>query len=170
MKRIPAQQPWGRPGRGAVIVSAYNEAAVINRTLAPFSQAAVDGFIELVVVCNGCTDDTAEIARSVPGVRVVQLEQGSKPAALNGGDEAASLWLRLYLDGAVQISVAALLAVLDRLAQGTFWPPAPKPGWTLTMRACCRSRVDTHHAFRQILDENDAMACLMNTLHRSLLR
>ena len=91
---------------------------MIKRTLAPLSRAAVDGFIELIVVCNGCTDDTADVARSVPGVRVVELEQGSKPAALNAGDEAATLWPRLYLDADIQISAAAVLAVLDRLAQG----------------------------------------------------
>ena len=117
-KTLPAQHLSGPGQRGAVIVPAYNEAAVIKRTLAPLSQAAVDGFIELIVVCNGCTDDTAEVARSVPGVRVMELEQGSKPAALNAGDEAATLWPRLYLDADIQISAAAVLAVLDRLAQG----------------------------------------------------
>ena len=117
-KTLPAQQLLGQGQRGAVIVPAYNEAAVIKRTLAPLSGAAVDGFIELIVVCNGCTDDTAEVARSVPGVQVVELEQGSKPAALNAGDEAATLWPRLYLDADIQISAAAVLAVLDRLAQG----------------------------------------------------
>jgi glycosyltransferase involved in cell wall biosynthesis len=70
------------------------------------------------VVCNGCTDDTADVARSVPGVRVVELEEGSKPAALNAGDKAATLWPRLYLDADIQISAAAVLAVLDRLGQG----------------------------------------------------
>ncbi len=117
-KALPAQPLSGPGHRGAVIVPAYNEAAVIKRTLAPLSQAAVDGFIELIVVPNGCTDNTAEVARSVPGVRVVELEQGSKPAALNAGDDAAALWPRLYLDADIQISAAAVLAVLDRLAQG----------------------------------------------------
>ena len=109
-----------------MIVPAYNEAAVIKRTLAPLSRAAVDGFIELVVVCNGCTDDTAEFARSVPGVRVVELEQGSKPAALNAGDEVATLWPRLYLDADIQISAGAVLAVLDRLAQGDVLAARPE--------------------------------------------
>jgi CelD/BcsL family acetyltransferase involved in cellulose biosynthesis len=117
-KTALSQQLSGQGRRGAVIVPAYNEAAVIKRTLAPLSGAAVDGIIELIVVCNGCTDDTAELARSVPGVRVVELEQGSKPAALNAGDEAATLWPRLYLDADIQISAAAVIAVLDRLAQG----------------------------------------------------
>ena len=60
-----------------MIVPAYNEAAVIKRTLAPLSRAAVEGFIELVVVCNGRTDESADLARSVPGARVLELEQGS---------------------------------------------------------------------------------------------
>jgi glycosyltransferase involved in cell wall biosynthesis len=126
MKPIPVPQLSGPRQRGAVIVPAYNEAAVIKRSLSPLSHAAVDGFIELIVVCNGCTDDTADVARSVPGVRVVELEQGSKPAALNAGDAAATLWPRLYLDADIQISAAAVLAVLDRLAQGDVLAARPE--------------------------------------------
>jgi glycosyltransferase involved in cell wall biosynthesis len=91
---------------------------VIKRTLTPLSRAAVEGFIELIVVCNGCTDNSADVARSVPGVQVLELEQASKPAALNVGDDVATLWPRLYLDADVQISAEAVIAVLDRLAQG----------------------------------------------------
>jgi GT2 family glycosyltransferase len=115
----PARQPdpW-TTGRGAVIIPAYNEAAVIARTLMPLSQASVDGLFEVIVVCNGCTDRTADVARSVPGVQVVELVQGSKPAALNAGDEAATLWPRLYLDADIEICATAVLAVLDRLSEG----------------------------------------------------
>ncbi|AKS32311.1 hypothetical protein AFA91_10970 [Mycolicibacterium goodii] len=103
---------------GAVIIPAYNEAAVIERTLTPLSAAAVDERIELVVVCNGCRDNTADIARSIPGVRVLELEQGSKPAALNAGDRAVSSWPRLYLDADIRVTPQAVLAVLDRLDRG----------------------------------------------------
>lgn len=108
----------GSRNRGSVIVPAYNEAAVIERTLAPLSSAAVDGYLELVVVCNGCTDDTAERARRVPGARVVELEIGSKTLALNTGDEVATLWPRLYLDADLGITARAVIAVLDRLSVG----------------------------------------------------
>lgn len=101
-----------------MIIPAYNEAAVIERTLSPLSQAATEGFIELIVVCNGCTDNTADVARRIPGVQVLELAQGSKPAALNAGDTTATLWPRLYLDADIQISPDAVLAVLDRLGQG----------------------------------------------------
>jgi exopolysaccharide biosynthesis WecB/TagA/CpsF family protein len=130
-KPVPPQDLSGPPKRGSVIIPAYNEATVIKRTLAPLSRAAVEGFIELIVVCNGCTDKTADVARSISGVRVMELEQGSKPAALNTGDEVATLWPRLYLDADVQISVGAVLAVLDRLAQGDVLVASPDSRWDL---------------------------------------
>lgn len=49
-----------------MIIPAYNEAAVIERTLYPLSEAAAGGFIELIVVCNGCSDATADVARASP--------------------------------------------------------------------------------------------------------
>ena len=116
-KPLPPHELSGARRRGAVIVPAYNEAAVIKRTLAPLSRAAVEDYIDLVVVANGCSDDTADVARSVPGVRVVELEQGSKPAALNAGDAATTLWPRIYLDADIELSADAVLAVLDRLAE-----------------------------------------------------
>lgn len=112
------EQPAGPSRHGAVIVPAYNEATVIERTLAPLGRAAAEGYFELVVVCNGCTDGTAAVARTIPGVHVVELPEGSKPAALNTGDRVASLWPRLYLDADIRISAATVLDVLDRLARG----------------------------------------------------
>ena len=46
-----------------------------------------DAAIELIVVANGCTDDTARVAASVdPRVVVVEMPQASKIAALNAGE------------------------------------------------------------------------------------
>lgn len=104
--------------RGAVVVPAHNESAVITRTLTALSRAVVDGYFELIVVCNGCSDDTADVVRGIRGMRVVELAHGSKPAALNAGDEEATLWPRLYLDADIRISAEAVLSVLDRLEAG----------------------------------------------------
>jgi GT2 family glycosyltransferase len=122
---IPPQNILGPRSRGAVIIPAYNEATVIKRILGQLSRAAADGFIELIVVCNGCTDTTADVARSVPGVQVLELEQGSKPAALNAGDKVATLWPRLYVDADVEMSAEGVLAVLDRLADGDVLVASP---------------------------------------------
>ncbi|MTL12219.1 glycosyltransferase [Nocardia seriolae] len=112
-------------GRGAVIVPAYNESAVIERTLRPLGAAAVAGYFELIVVANGCTDDTAARARTIPGVHVVELPTGSKPLALNTGDSIATSWPRLYLDADIQITATTILALLDRIDRGDILAARP---------------------------------------------
>ncbi|MGC5257574.1 glycosyltransferase [Gordonia sp. DT218] len=112
--------------RGTVIVPAYNESAVIERTLMPLSRAAVDGVIELIVVCNGCTDDTAARARKIPGAQVIELTTGSKTLALNAGDELATSWPRVYLDADIEITQRAVLDILDRLRRGDILAARPE--------------------------------------------
>lgn len=131
--------------RGAVIVPAYDEAMVIERTLSPLSQLAVEGCIELIVVCNGCTDDTAERARGIPGAVVLETDVGSKTFALNTGDEAATSWPRLYLDADIDIAPTAVLAVLDALRRGDALAARPSfrygtQGATALVRAYYRAR------------------------------
>ncbi len=63
-----------------IIVPAKNEAESINDTLESLPQIG----IEPIVVANGCTDDTAKIARLF-GAQVIELEEPSKVAAIKAG-------------------------------------------------------------------------------------
>lgn len=104
-------------GVGAVIIPAHDEAAVIARTLTSLVPLiAISGF-EVIVVCNGCHDDTAKIARGFAGVRVIETGQGSKTLAMNLGDDVATAWPRLYLDADIEIDPQAVLAVFAALAE-----------------------------------------------------
>jgi exopolysaccharide biosynthesis WecB/TagA/CpsF family protein len=103
---------------GAVIIPAHNESQVIARTLEPLAPLAAAGAIDVFVVCNGCDDRTAAIARGFDGVTVLEIPQASKSAALNAGDAAATTWPRLYLDADIQITPAAVRDVLAALAPG----------------------------------------------------
>ena len=100
----------------SVVIPAYNEGAVIERCLSTMLADAEPGELEIVVVCNGCKDDTAARARKFePRVKVVETPIGSKIHALNLGDEHASSFPRFYVDADVQLTtqgvrdVAALL-------------------------------------------------------------
>src|SRR4051794_6976758 len=95
---------WGRPirpggrfdGSASVVVAAYNEESTIGRRLDELAGLVAasgrDG--EVIVVSDGSTDRTAEIARTRaagdPRIRVVELaaNQG-KAAAVAGGWAAA---------------------------------------------------------------------------------
>jgi glycosyltransferase involved in cell wall biosynthesis len=89
----------------SIVIPAHNEERVIARCLAalPVSEA------EVVVVCNGCTDQTAAVASAVdPAIRVEQIAEASKTAALNHGDAIATTFPRVYLDADAVLSPGAI--------------------------------------------------------------
>jgi glycosyltransferase involved in cell wall biosynthesis len=101
--------PHGPAGLISIIVPAYNEGAVIERCLSALLADAKPGELEIVVVCNGCKDDTAERARKFGDrVQVVETPVGSKIHALNLGDEHATSFPRFYVDADVQLTTQAL--------------------------------------------------------------
>jgi glycosyltransferase involved in cell wall biosynthesis len=99
----------------SVVVPAHNEESVIVRMLTAFVPGLRDGEAEVIVVPNGCTDRTAERAGSVAGVDVVVVEQPSKIAALNAGDQRATVFPRLYIDADVVLSTATVRALVRAL-------------------------------------------------------
>src|SRR6266699_3852507 len=81
----------------SVIVPAHNEHSVISRTLKTMTARAIPGELEVIVVCNGCTDDTAAVAGNFgPPVRVIETGLAGKTLALNLGDKAATFFPRIY--------------------------------------------------------------------------
>jgi glycosyltransferase involved in cell wall biosynthesis len=100
-----------------VIIPAHNEAQVIGRLLTQLVSAAQPGELDIIVVPNGCTDDTAGVAGSFgPPVRVLSISAASKHEALRAGDGAARDFPRLYVDADVELrtdDVRALLAALE---------------------------------------------------------
>ncbi|WP_315772754.1 glycosyltransferase family 2 protein [Rhodococcoides kroppenstedtii] len=120
-ERLPrAQRRALTPGAGSgtVVIPAHDEAAVLATTLAPLSELARTGTIEVIVACNGCTDGTADIARSVPGITVVDTGAASKTGALNAADGTALFWPRMYLDADIVVTPRAVLDVLAALRGG----------------------------------------------------
>jgi glycosyltransferase involved in cell wall biosynthesis len=115
----PAVAADTAPGQHApllsVVIPAHNEARVLGRLLARLAPLAADGRAQVVVVANGCTDDTAAVARTRPGVLVLELPAAGKAGALNAGDQVATAFPRVYLDADVELDPAALLALAGAL-------------------------------------------------------
>src|SRR4051812_40765720 len=102
------------PPDASIVIPAYNEGVLVDRCLAPFSDARN---LRVIVVANGCHDDTADRARK-HGVEVVELPQASKIAALNAGDAAAGeIMPRIYLDADIKISLDSALRVARALLE-----------------------------------------------------
>lgn len=97
-----------------IVIAAHNEAAVIGRCLDALLSNGSD--VDIVVVANGCSDNTASVAAS-RGVRVVEVAKPGKAAALNTGESAVGGFPRIYLDADIVVpsrGVADLVAVFDR--------------------------------------------------------
>ena len=61
----------------SVVVPAYNEEAVIERSLKHLTDGAPEGELEVIVACNGCHDRTADLARAFGrSVKVVETKAG----------------------------------------------------------------------------------------------
>lgn len=102
----------------SIVIAAHNEAAVIGRCLDALLAEAAPGELDVTVVANGCTDDTAAAAAR-PDVRVLDLPQPGKANALNAGDAAAVGFPRIYLDADIVLSTAAVRALTEVLRAGT---------------------------------------------------
>jgi len=111
----------------AVIIPAHNESSVITRCLDALAATAGSEELEVVVVCNGCTDDTAVVSRDHPIAPVViETEVPSKSNALNLGDAAATSFPRMYLDADIELLPGSLEATFAALRDGVH-ASAPKP-------------------------------------------
>ncbi|MFF3854053.1 glycosyltransferase [Micromonospora sp. NPDC002575] len=122
--------PLPRPGPIGVVIAAHDEANVIGGCLdALLADAGVDAGVELdiVVVANGCTDDTARVAAARPGVRVVELAEAGKAGALNAGDAVVRGFPRFYLDADVVLGPGALRAMAAALTAPVDPPLAVTP-------------------------------------------
>ena len=100
----------------SVVIAAYNEAAVLARCLGAL-HAGADG-LDVVVVANGCSDDTAGVARSIPHVSVVEIPEAGKARALNAGEREVRSFPRAYLDADMTVSRGDLDRLFAAVGEG----------------------------------------------------
>lgn len=111
----------------SVVIPAHNEGSVIERCLRALLSEPDVGDLEVVVVCNGCTDDTARICRDFDdSIIVIETDVPSKSNALNLGDQAASSFPRMYLDADIELPPGGLRATFEAMTGGVL-AAAPKP-------------------------------------------
>ncbi|MET9962220.1 glycosyltransferase family 2 protein [Streptomyces sp. NPDC006326] len=101
----------------SIVIPAHNEGRVLGRLLDALLADGPEPGPDIVVVCNGCTDDTAAVAAARgPRVRVVEIPVPSKHTALRVGDEHARGFPRLYVDADVVLGARDVRALAGALA------------------------------------------------------
>ncbi|PQO32847.1 glycosyltransferase family 2 protein [Bremerella cremea] len=111
----------------SVVIPAYNEANVIRRCLNSLVNSSKNSRVQIVVVANGCSDETANRAREFgPDVKVIETEIGSKIHALNLGDEAAEGFPRFYIDADIEFEEGTLDKLSEELERPGVLAVAPR--------------------------------------------
>src|SRR5688500_9924243 len=111
----------------SIIIPAHNEEAVIGRCLAALLRVAREGELDVVVVCNGCTDRTPHLARAFgASVNVIETPLASKVHALNLGDDAARGFARFYIDADVVLRLEHLRQLAAVLSDRQTLAVAPR--------------------------------------------
>ena len=100
----------------SILIPAHDEAAYLPGCLEALLESDDPAGLtaEVIVVANGCTDDTAAVARAHQAtfaekgwpLTVLDLRQGSKLNALNAGEDVAGGRILVYLDADVLVSPA----------------------------------------------------------------
>ena len=111
--------------RVSVIIPAHNEAAVIRRTLDSLVEEFPFTDWEVIVVCNGCSDKTAQIVSEYKCVKLIETPTASKIHALNLGDADARGMIRVYVDADVSITPGDLRLLVERLEHSELLAVSP---------------------------------------------
>ncbi len=111
----------------SVIVPAHNEASVIRRCLD--SLIGQSGLDTLIVACNGCTDNTAEIVRNeYPQAICLDIATPSKVNALNEAEKWVTTWPVFYIDADTRLSTNTIQTMTQALeSDNTLLLAAPEP-------------------------------------------
>ncbi len=120
----------GRPSTGvavhvaSVVIPAHNEQHAIPRLLDSLLEQELNGIrLEVVVVVNGSTDESAGVACAYVDrfaacghqLTVVETSTASKACALNEGDRNVTSFPRLYLDADISLSLNAIRRTVEQL-------------------------------------------------------
>jgi Glycosyl transferase family 2 len=110
-----------------VVIPAHNEGRVLGRLLSQIVPEGVTGELKVLVIANGCTDDTVDVAASFgPCVQVISLPVASKYQALAAADGAARDFPRIYVDADVEFDAGAVRALAAALRRPGVLAAAPE--------------------------------------------
>lgn len=111
----------------SVVIPAHDEERTIERCLDALHEGLGPGELDVVVVCNGCTDATAERARAHPArPRVIETELASKSHALRTGDALARGFPRFFVDADVVLRGDSLLRTAEALRREGVMAASPR--------------------------------------------
>ena len=105
----------------SVIIPAHNEERYIGRCIRSIRKAAeqFEGNVEIIVVCNRCTDRTGAIAQKL-GARVIRNEDRCIAMVRNAGIAAATGKIIVTIDADNRMTKGTLKEIYSLLKSGKY--------------------------------------------------
>ena len=134
--------------KASVLIPAHDEADWLPACLTSLMDSdPIEGAVEVVVIANGCTDDTAEITRGFEeavllkgwSLKVLDLPEGGKLNALNKGEAAAQGEVLIYLDADVRVSPPLIAEIVEVLTTDAPRYASGRPNVTVGQGALTRA-------------------------------
>jgi glycosyltransferase involved in cell wall biosynthesis len=112
-----------------LIIPAHNEASVIERCLDSLIQQK--NVTRIIVACNGCTDNTAEIVNNnyghLPHLICLDIKKPSKTHALNEAEKHIIDFPVFYIDADTALSIDAIPTITQQMQDKPLHLTAPTP-------------------------------------------
>ncbi len=109
-----------------IVIPAHNEALGLRRLLPLLVGPATPGEFRIIVVCNGCTDASADEARAYgDAVEVIELTEASKAGAIAAGAAVTSDFPLFFVDADVAIDAGSIRSIAEVLGRPGVLAAAP---------------------------------------------
>lgn len=117
---------YARPS-ATIVVPAHNEEFGLSRLLPLLLGSAERGEFRVIVVCNGCTDRSADEARKHGrDVEVVELARPSKAEALEAGGALVNAFPVAFVDADVALDTASIRGLVTLVGQSGILAAGPE--------------------------------------------
>jgi biofilm PGA synthesis N-glycosyltransferase PgaC len=112
LRAHPADPPYV-----SILVAVHNGEAFLRQKLQSILELDYPrDRVEVLVASDGSTDATGSIARSFPGVRLLELPRGGKPAALNAAMAQARHDIFVFTDVRQRLAPDSLACLIENFA------------------------------------------------------
>lgn len=99
--------------KATIIIAAYNEASLIRSTLNALLSDKKNDYYQVLVICNGCTDNTEKIIHDeFETVLCHSIPQASKSLAIRYAESLKPGFPRLYLDADIELNAVDAVDII----------------------------------------------------------
>ncbi len=99
----------------SIIIPAHNESSAITKTIVSILNNKIDLPYEIIIACNGCTDNTADIAKNYP-IKVIESTKSGMSFGKNFGAKEASNEFFVFIDADTTLKEGSINKYIEQIA------------------------------------------------------